>query len=33
MDFILHLLGLCSDSISHLDLIDLINLYINYKNK
>jgi hypothetical protein len=33
MDYILHLLGLCPDSMSHFDLIDLINLYINYKNK
>lgn len=33
MDYILHLLGLCPDSMSHFDLFDLINLYLNYKNK
>jgi hypothetical protein len=31
MEFILHLLGLCPDSVNHFDLIDIINLYINYK--
>lgn len=31
MEFILHLIGLCPDSLSHFDLTDLINMYFNYK--
>jgi hypothetical protein len=30
MEIILHILGLCPDSISHFDLTDLWNLFINY---
>lgn len=32
MELILHFIGLCPDSLNHLDLIDLINFYFNYKN-
>jgi len=31
MDLVLHMLGLCPDSLTHFDLTDIINFYINYK--
>jgi hypothetical protein len=31
MEFILHLIGICPDHLSHFDLTDLINLYFNFK--